>query len=151
MLNEEILNLKVIKRNGKKVDFDGTKIALTIKKGFDSLIIEDEEPKYSEKDVQKVYKTVIKEIEKNYKDEEKIKIEDIQDLIEKSLVKNKYEDVYKAFSEYRERRAQSRELFSDEKKMHKFLKSLESLGLKSAAEEDWNYVTIWIYCIKRIC
>ena len=66
MLNEEILNLKVIKRNGKKVEFDGAKIALAIKKGFDSLIIEDEEPKYSEKDVQKVYKTVIKEIEKNY-------------------------------------------------------------------------------------
>ena len=28
MLNEEVLNLKVIKRNGKKVDFDGAKIAL---------------------------------------------------------------------------------------------------------------------------
>ena len=96
MISDEILNLKVVKRNGKKVDFDGSKIALAIKKGFDSLIIEDEEPKYSEKDVQKVYKTVIKEIEKNYKGEEKIKIEDIQDLIEKSLVKNKYDDVYKA-------------------------------------------------------
>ena len=32
---EEKLELVVVKRNGKKVDFDGTKIALAIKKGFD--------------------------------------------------------------------------------------------------------------------
>ena len=34
---ELITTLKVVKRNGKKVDFDGTKIALAIKKGFDSV------------------------------------------------------------------------------------------------------------------
>ena len=136
--NEEILeNLKVVKRNGKKVNFDTTKVAMAIKKAFDACLIpEDEEKKYTEKDVQKVYHAVIKVIEKNYKDEEKIKIENIQDFIEESLKKNKYEDVYLAFSEYRERRDKSRELFSDEKKMHKFLKSLEGLGLKSAFEED---------------
>ena len=132
---ELITTLKVVKRNGKKVDFDGTKIALAIKKGFDS-ITRDDEPVYSSKDVQKVYQTVIKKIQKDYKDEEKIKIEDIQDLIEESLKKCGYEDVYKSFSEYRDRRAQSRLLFADEKKIHKFLKSLEGLGLKSAAEED---------------
>ena len=35
MDNQEIFeNLKVVKRNGKKVDFDGSKIAIAIKKGF---------------------------------------------------------------------------------------------------------------------
>ena len=137
MVNTEelVTTLKVVKRNGKKVDFDGTKIALAIKKGFDS-ITRDDEPVYSSKDVQKVYQTVIKKIEKEYKDEEKIKIEEIQDLIEEALNKCGYEDVFKSFSEYRDRRAQSRLLFADEKKIHKFLKSLEGLGLKSAAEED---------------
>ena len=137
MVNTEelVTTLKVVKRNGKKVDFDGTKIALAIKKGFDS-IINDDELVYTSKDVTKVYQTVIKRIEKEYKDEEKIKIEDIQDMIEDALKKCGYEDVYKSFSEYRDRRAQSRLLFADEKKMHKFLKSLEGLGLKSAAEED---------------
>ena len=136
--NEEILeNLKVVKRNGKKVNFDTTKVAMAIKKAFDACLIpEAEEKKYTEKDVHKVYNTVIKVIEKNYKDEEKIKIENIQDFIEESLKKNKYDDVCLAFSEYRERRDKSRELFSDEKKMHKFLKSLEGLGLKNAFEED---------------
>lgn len=133
---EKLMELKVVKRNGKKVDFDGGKVAIAIKKGFDSLIVEEVEDKYNEKDIQKVYQDVIKRIEKEFKDEDKIKIEQIQDLIEESLKKLKYDDVYKSFSEYRERRDASRKLFADEKKMHKFLKSLEGLGLKSASEED---------------
>ena len=133
---EKVNTLKVVKRNGKKVDFDGMKIAVAIKKGFDSVVKEDEEVKYNEKDIQKVYQNVIKVIEKDYKDAEKIKIEEIQDLIEESLKKYNYDDVYKSFSEYRERRNASRQLFADEKKMHKFLKSLEGLGLKNAYEED---------------
>ena len=133
---EKLSELKVVKRNGKKVDFNGSKIAVAIKKGFDSLIVEDQEPKYSEKDIQKVYQNVIKRIEKDYKDAEKIKIEEIQDLIEEVLQKYKYDDVYTSFSTYRDRRTVSRQLFADEKKMHKFLKSLEGLGLKNAFEED---------------
>ncbi len=136
-INDNVIdNLKVVKRNGKKVPFDTAKVAIAIKKGFDGTVHEEEETKYTAKDVQKVYQNVIKEIGKKYKDAEKIKIEEIQDLIEEMLKKNKYEDVYEAFSDYRERRDKSRKLFSDEKKMHKFLKSLEGLGLKSAFEED---------------
>ena len=140
MLNEEVLeNLKVVKRNGKKVPFDTTKVAIAIKKGFDGVNLtlgEEEEAKYDSKDVQKIYQNVIKKITKDYKDKDKIKIEEIQDLIEETLKKYKYEEVYQSFSDYRERRDKSRQLFSDEKKMHKFLKSLEGLGLKSALEED---------------
>ena len=136
---EAVSTLTVVKRNGKKVDFDGSKIAIAIKKGFDNVKIsngDDVENVYNEKDIQKVYKEVIARIEKEYKDQDKIKIEQIQDLIEESLVKKGYEDVYKAFSEYRERRSQSRQLFSDEKKIHKFLKTIEGLGLKSANEDN---------------
>jgi len=138
-MNDLFENLTVIKRNGKKVDFDGSKIALAIKKGFDNItILEDDDDKkvYNESDIQKVYKEVINRIEKEYVDAEKIKIEQIQDLIEESLQKKGYDDVYKSFKEYRERRAQSRELFSEEKKLHKFLKTIEGLGLKSANEDD---------------
>ncbi|MBQ7140852.1 MAG: anaerobic ribonucleoside triphosphate reductase [Bacilli bacterium] len=131
-------DIKVVKRNGKKVDFDGEKIAVAIKKGFDSVEVSDEidELKYSSKDIQKVYHAVLKNIEKNYKDKEKIKIEEIQDIIETELQKNKYQDVYESFSAYRDRRTQSREMFMDDKKRHKFLKTLEGLGLKSASEDD---------------
>ena len=79
-------NLTVIKRNGKKVDFDEKKIALAIKKGFDSVevdIDEDEKMrKYTTKDVQKVHQAVLKRIEKEAKKTDKFKIEQIQDFIE---------------------------------------------------------------------
>lgn len=134
---EELLeNLKVLKRNGRKlVDFDGTKIAIAIKKGFDSVSTEDE-VKYTEKDIQKVYHAVIKRIEKLARDNDKIKIEEIQDLIEDEMKNKGYEDVCVSFADYRERRNNSRKLFFDEKKTHKFLKSIEGLGLKSANEDD---------------
>ena len=132
---EKISDIIVVKRDGKKVNFNGAKIALAIKKGFDSIPSEDEETKkYTEKDVYKVYNAVIDQIEKEGKD--KIKIEEIQDMIEEQLQKKGYLDVYESFKAYRERRAQSRQVFFDEKRQHKFLKALENLGLKSAIEED---------------
>lgn len=129
MSEENLSNIIVVKRDGKKVAFDGTKIAIAIKKGFDSVECDFEKRKYTEDDINKIYNKVINKIVKLKK--EKIKIEEIQDLIEEELNENNYIDVYKSFSEYRENRAQSRELFLDEKRKHKFLKALEKLGLKT--------------------
>lgn len=125
--------MKVIKRDGKRVEFDGTKIAIAIKKGFDSVIFDEENPKYTEKDINKVYNLVIDEI--SSMEIEKIKIEEIQDMIEKHLREQEYMDVYYSFSEYRERRTQSRKIFFEEKKQHKFLKSLEALTLNREASD----------------
>ena len=124
MGEENLSNVIVIKRDGKRVSFDGTKIAIAIKKGFDSV-----EEKYSEDDINKIYNKVISRIISLNKD--KIKIEEIQDMIEIELKSNKYDDVYQSFSEYREKRTQSREIFFEEKRKHKFLKALEKLGLKT--------------------
>ncbi len=132
-MEEKLLSLIVVKRDGKKVTFDGTKVAIAIKKGFDSI-----EGKYNEYDINKVYNKVIEKLAALEKD--RIKIEDIQDLIEQQLKENGYEDVYNSFSEYREKRAQSREIFFEEKRKHKFLKALEKLGLntKESAENVGN-------------
>ena len=130
VLDEKILELIVIKRDGKKTKFEEEKIAIAIKKGFDSI----EEKKYTDKDITKVYESVIKEITKDYKDKKSIKIEDIQDLIEEKLKKYEYMDVYNNFSSYRTLRSKSRELFKE--KEHKFLKSIESLGMEDAKNVD---------------
>ena len=136
MVDEENLShLTVIKRSGKKVEWNGAKIAIAIKKAFDALEKQEGEDLYTEKDVNKVFNSVVKQIEKEYKDQDKIKIEAIQDIIEDKLKKS-YEDVYKTFSEYRERRNKSRQAFIGEKKQHKFVKAIENLGLKTAGEED---------------
>ncbi len=126
--------LKVIKRSGKKTDFNGEKIAVAIKKGFDGTIRDSEEEKYTMKDANKVYLEVLKAIEKDYANVEFIKIEEIQDLIEDKLKKLKYNDVYESFSDYRDRRNESRKVFMS--KQHQLSKAIESLSLKSAKEDD---------------
>ena len=85
-MEEKLYNIIVVKRDGKKVTFDGTKIAIAIKKGFDSI-----EGKYNEDDVNKVYNKVIEKILQLEKD--RIKIEEIQDLIEQQLKENKKESI----------------------------------------------------------
>ena len=122
--------LVVVKRSGQRVNFNDTKIALAVKKGVDSVYEE-----YDEKLVNKVKEKVLSEIRKNYKDRKTIGVEDIQDIIEKELKILKYDEVYESFKSYRERRAASREAFVV-KQQHKFVKAIESLGLKSANEEN---------------
>ena len=120
----------VVKRSGQRVSFSDTKVALAIKKGFDSVYEE-----YDEKEVNKVKEKVLDYIKKEYKDRKTIGIEDVSDAIEVILKKTKHEDVLESFKGYRERRAASREAFVV-KQQHKFVKSIESLGLKSAGEEN---------------
>lgn len=122
--------LKVIKRDGKKVAFNEEKIAIAVKKGFDSALNED----YNPEDSNKVFNSVMAAIKEKYVGLEFIKIEDIQDLIETKLSELGYEDVYKSFSSYRKRRAESRDVF--QKRYHKLMKIIESLSLKTALEDD---------------
>ena len=91
---EEKLTIKVVKRDGKKVDFDASKIAIAIKKGFDSITNENDEPIYDSKDANKVFTGVMNRIDKEYKNEDKEAIldciEDISTYI-KASVNGKYE------------------------------------------------------------
>lgn len=126
---EKNIKITVIKRNGKKVAFDGTKIAIAIKKGFDSVAGLSGNKEYTEKDVNKIYIEVLKKILQKQEVQDRIKIEEIQDLIEEELKLNKYTNVYESFSKYRENRNRSRNLFLNEKKQHKFVKVIETLGM----------------------
>ena len=121
---------KVVKRNGKKVLFNEDKIGITIKKTFDSIGNNE----YTPDDTSKVYKKVIDDINEIYRDLNVIKIEDIQDLIEKNLRELGYLDVLDGFSSYREKRNESREVFKSYQ--HKLVKELEALSLKDAKDED---------------
>ena len=123
-------SLIIVKRDGKKVPFNGTKIAIAIKKSFDSLEKDDD----YEADANKIYLEVLEKITDTYKKKDNIHIEDVQNMIEASLKKFKFVDVYESFSEYRERRRVSRETF--EKRQHKFAKAIEELSLKEAKEVD---------------
>ena len=123
-------DIVVVKRSGQRVSFNDAKIALAVKKGFDSVY-----EKYDEKNVYKVKEKVLDQIRKEYKDRKTIGVEDVSDVIEEVLKKLKYNEVYESFKNYRERRDASREAFVV-KQQHKFVKAIESLGLKSAGEEN---------------
>jgi len=120
--NHETLNeLIVVKRSGQRVGFNSTKIAIAIKKAFDQV-----SPNNYEKYINKVYEDVLVHINNTYGDRKTINVEDIQDIIETKLKDNKFNDVYKAFSDYRIRRAASRQAFAI-KQQHKFAKAIERI------------------------
>ena len=129
-LLENEIDLTVVKREGKRVSFNGEKIAVAIKKGFDSVQNEN----YDEENSNEVYNAVLENIIEEYAERKTIKIEAIQDIIERKLNELGYEDVYKSFSEYRERRNASRQIFIG--RTHKMAKVIESLGLADAETEN---------------
>ncbi len=121
-MREDVFNdLVVVKRSGQRVSFNGAKIALAIKKAFDSIYSEDKE-----QDVNKVYESVLTKLATDYSGRKTINVEDIQDIIEEELKKLKYNEIYDSFKKYREKRAISRELCS-EKEQHKFARNIEKL------------------------
>ncbi len=121
-MNDAFKELVVVKRTGQRVNFNGTKIAIAIGKGFDS-VYENAEAK----DINKVYELVLKTIDSNYKTRKTINVEDIQNIIEESLRILGYNEVYDSFSKYRLRRARSRDVFGI-KPQHKFVKAIEKVG-----------------------
>ena len=110
----------VIKRTEKKVPFDKTKIALAIKKGFDNTDTDE-----IEANVNIVTNKVIEAIEGS---EKSILTVDEISLIIEDILKEEYPEVYSRYHDYRIHRNASRELFKDDVRFHKFLKSIEGLA-----------------------
>lgn len=120
--NHSFEDLIVVKRSGQRVEFNSLKIAVAIKNAFDST-----PSNYSNNDINKVYDDTLSYIYNNYKDRKTINVEDIQDVIELTLKRDSYNDIYDSFSGYRLRRSESRKSFSV-KQQHKFVKAIEKIG-----------------------
>lgn len=125
--------LIVVKRSGQRVNFNSYKIAVVIKHAFDSVYTN-----YNEKSINKVYADVLNYIETNYTDRKTINVEDIQDIIENKLKEDKHYKVYESFSEYRKKRAASRQVFTI-KQQHKFAKAMEKIADNNILNSDNNY------------
>ena len=76
----------VVKRDGKLVPFDGTKIQVAIGKA------NNETTELTQDEVEKVADTVIQKIVKN-----KIEVEEIQDLVEVELIAHNFPKTAKAY------------------------------------------------------
>ena len=97
---------KVIKRDGKVVDFNIEKISTAIKKAFDGV-----DKKYHQDVIDMLALKVTSGFDKYIKDD-KIQVEKIQDLVEITLISSGYADVAKAYILYRKQREKTRNLRS---------------------------------------
>ncbi len=123
MENNVFNELTVVKRSGQRVPFNGPKIAVAIKKAYDSVYFDSDEDA-----INKTYNKVLNYIGNNYIDRKTINVEDIQDIIENILKEEKHIEVYESFNSYRIKRKAFREVL-ERKQQHKFIKASEKLSL----------------------
>lgn len=114
---------KIQKRDGRKVIFNPEKIFLAISKAAEACNVHDSEL------IQKVYDTALKEINKNYKKKVPT-VEEVQDIIEKTLIKLGCSDIAKTYILYRAERTRIRETNS------RLMQTLRDITFKSSKEAD---------------
>ena len=102
--------MKVIKRNDSEQDFCLEKIVKAVKKANNSVPKEDQ---MNEEAVQKVINTVQKSLEGF----NSVKVEDIQDLVEKALVRHNKYVISKAYIIYRQKKKEQKKFTENEEKV----------------------------------
>lgn len=96
--------MKVIKRNGRVVDFESDKIISAIQKAFLSV-----NPKISEED----YDFCVKIAEDIASKDTDMNVEDIQNIIVKKLMGSRHKDVAESYVKYRHLREMARNQYKD--------------------------------------
>ena len=90
---------RIVKRNGQVVPYDGAKIILAIEKSFLSV----------NESVDQIYLSdLLVQIEAQFDGRQEVDVEEIQDTVEKILMKNEKYNVAKSYILYREKRTQMR-------------------------------------------
>lgn len=110
--------LYVVKRDGREVEFNTDKIGNAIKKAGDEV-----GEKLRESEVLVCIQKVIQYIEESKK--EKVSVEEVQNLVEKSLIDSGYINIQKAYSSYRRERTRVRDIKSD------LMKSIKNIGIET--------------------
>lgn len=101
--------MKVIKRDGRIVDFDGNKITNAIYKAFAA------EDDYNDTEAEYIAEYITYDIENDLVNwgSERISVEEIQDMVEEALIHHELFNVAKGYIKYRENRRIKRELGAD--------------------------------------
>ncbi|MCH5138784.1 anaerobic ribonucleoside-triphosphate reductase, partial [Clostridiaceae bacterium UIB06] len=110
--------LHVVKRDGRKVEFDSIKITNAIKGASEEIGYE-----LKESDFIDLTQKVIRQIEDIEVDE--LNVEEIQNIVEKILLENSYREIGNAYYNYRKERNKIREIKSD------LMKAIEKIGVET--------------------
>jgi ribonucleoside-triphosphate reductase len=92
---------RVIKRDGKIVDFNSEKIKLAISKSAEKI------GEMSEQDIDRITEIIVNKCERQSGDQ--ISVEQIQDLVEDTLLKSKFNRTAKSFILFRDMRTRNRD------------------------------------------
>ncbi|MDT8717287.1 anaerobic ribonucleoside-triphosphate reductase [Clostridium sp. 19966] len=110
--------LHVVKRDGREADFNSLKITEAVKGAAQEISFEIKESEAVE-----LTQKVIKKIEDG--NITKISVEDIQNMVEKSLIENGYKEIGLAYSNYRKERTKIRDIKSD------LMKAIGQIGVET--------------------
>ncbi|MBC2581280.1 anaerobic ribonucleoside-triphosphate reductase [Clostridium sp. DJ247] len=110
--------LHVVKRDGRKVDLDSIKITNAIKGSSEEIGYDLKESEFID-----LTQKVMRRIEDM--DVLEINVEEIQNVVEKTLLENNYRDIGMAYSNYRKERTKIREIKSD------LMKAIEKIGVET--------------------
>ena len=103
--------MKIKKRNGNIVPFDMEKIVIAIEKAFKSI-----DKPYERSQIEEMASIVMKDVEQHYNSNHIPSVEEIQDLVELTLIDFKHIDVVKSYIMYRQKHTLDRKVFSAIKK-----------------------------------
>ncbi len=90
--------MRIIKRNGSEVDFDGSKIAAAIAKANDACVVKE----LSDEDIQEVTKEVTERCEEMNR---AVSVEEIQDMVETGIMEKNAFNVARGYIKYRYNRS----------------------------------------------
>jgi ribonucleoside-triphosphate reductase len=110
--------LHVVKRDGRKAEFNSLKITQAIKKAACDIGFS-----LKESEAIQLTQNVIEIVENN--SDNCVTVEDIQNIVEKVLVKSKYKEIGNAYSSYRKERTKIRDIKSD------LMKAIEKIGIET--------------------
>ncbi|GAA0728528.1 anaerobic ribonucleoside triphosphate reductase [Clostridium malenominatum] len=110
--------LHVVKRDGRKVSFDSTKITSAIKGASEEIAYNLKESEFID-----ITQKIIKRLEDI--NSEEISVEEIQNLVEVTLVQNGYKEIGAIYANYRKERTKIREIKSD------LMKAIEGIGVET--------------------
>lgn len=134
ILDKTEVFMKVLKRDGRKVKFDRNKIIWAVQESFRD--VDGEVTTYA---TQKA-KEIAEKAEMHFAEQKLVKIEEIQDFVEASLMATKRKDVAKNYILYRNQRDQARGNLTD-KTFTEFLSGQSEYWNSENSNKDARIVT----------
>lgn len=131
--------MDIIKRDGTKVPFDSKKIKKAIRKAFKSVnqVAEEEE-------LNIMVNSIIETIEKKFPESHIVTVEEVQDLVELTLIDNKHYAVVKSYILYRAQHSMDRKIIEE---FEEYIKDENIINLIIDIKKDFDRTR---YSVERL-